>query len=582
MAVSFVRLVINTMPQRFVVIAVVAAACLWLFSAPSASAAADVTQARYMTQSQFLHSLKQVSLTLHVSGYPLNEYLSADQARDMIQNALANRGIVVRPNSPVALEVTLLHQGYKTTDADEPTVRHDYFLRLQFFVRGAVWRNGKVHALPVAPASAWWSGGVIEPNELQRLLLNEETGKRLRQQFAQGIVTSLNTVDASTTVDSTPFPPHSWSDQEKARGNAEFARVMRADTPMDSSLILDLDVEPKLEMTTQFKEPACTSGPTLRELWTREFQQLKWTRQLAQSPLTVEHEFHCRIDKDPGAKPAFHVIHDISLKEANAVFELNGELFRKPATLQSSVVMRLATAEDTGQEWFASLSEEAIAVTFDAFLRYASHERRDLPGAQLSDARRVLGVPIGRLILGEDVRFEQRGWRYVNGAQVPDTLLDKATGAPPLRPKSQRPVAQAPVSTSVADIKRTLGAIKSCQLYTSASKDNPLWSVQSPSFEMDDAGVIASRYVLSTRPGQGYAQGAAIANLSLMAAQIQDRGGCKILSIPCKNGQCVRFEDNANPSLSVFVETTEQAYTILNALKVLAPLYPDGAGELRK
>jgi hypothetical protein len=161
-------------------------------------------------------------------------------------------------------------------------------------------------------------------------------------------------------------------------------------------------------------------------------------------------------------------------------------------------------------------------------------------------------------------------------------LLDRSTGVPPLRPKSQRPVTQVPVSTSVADIKRTVGAIKSCQLYTSASKDNLLWSVQSPAFEMDDSGVITSRYVLSTRPGQPYAQGAALANLSLLAAQVQDRGGCKILSIPCKNGQCVRFEENANPSLSVFVETTEQANTILNALKTLAPLYPDGAGELRK
>jgi hypothetical protein len=30
------------------------------------------------------------------------------------------------------------------------------------------------------------------------------------------------------------------------------------------------------------------------------------------------------------------------------------------------------------------------------------------------------------------------------------------------------------------------------------------------------------------------------------------------------------------------VETTDQANKILNALKALAPLYPDGAGELRK
>ncbi|HSS31095.1 MAG TPA: hypothetical protein VLL06_08765 [Nitrospiraceae bacterium] len=567
---------------RVVVIVVVAAASLWFVEAPSASAAADVTQARYMTPSQFLQSLKQVSLTLHGGSDVLDEYLPVEKAQDMIQNALANRGIVVRPNSPVALEVTLSHERRSTKNLDEPVVRHDYFLTLQFFVRGAVWRNGKFHALPVAPASVWWATYVLEPNELQRLLLNEETGKWLRQQFAQGVVDSLNTIDASSMVDTTPFPPHSWSDREKTQGNADFARVMRTDTPMDSSLILELDVEPKLDLTAEFKESECAGGPTFRELWGHEFRQLKWTRQMAQPPLTVEHEFHCRIQKDPRAVAVFHVIHHISLKEANAVFELNGELFRKPVTLQSSEVMTFVNAQDADEEWFAGLSRRAIFREFDSGLRHGAHERPSLPGAQLSDARRVLGVPTGRMILGEDVRFEHGGWRYANGTQVPDSLLDKATGGPPLRPKSQRPVTQAPVSTYVTDITRTLGAIKSCQLYASASRDNLLWSVLSPALEIDDSGVIVSRYVLSTRSEQGYAQGAAIANLSLIAAQIQDRGGCKILSIPCKNGQCVRFEDNANPSLSVFVETAGQANTILSALKALAPLYPDGAGALRK
>ena len=43
---------------------------------------------------------------------------------------------------------------------------------------------------------------------------------------------------------------------------------------------------------------------------------------MAKSSVTVEHEFQCRIDKDPGATQVFHAIHHISMKEANAVFEL--------------------------------------------------------------------------------------------------------------------------------------------------------------------------------------------------------------------------------------------------------------------
>src|SRR5262249_7819694 len=122
-------------------------ACLTFLSVHSQATAADVTQARYMTSSQFLRSLTHVSLTMHGEGDPLNEYLSADQARDYVMNALANRGIAVRANSPVALEVTLSHDRRSTTGTDEPTVFHDYFLPLQFFVRGAVLRNGKFHVL---------------------------------------------------------------------------------------------------------------------------------------------------------------------------------------------------------------------------------------------------------------------------------------------------------------------------------------------------------------------------------------------------------------------------------------------------
>jgi len=206
---------------------------LTFLPAHSASAVADVTQARYMTPSEVM---KYVSLTMHGEGDSLNEHLSADQAREYILNALANRAIAVRPNSAVALEVTLSHERRSTVNTDEAIVRHDYFLTLQFFVRGAVWRNGNSMCCPWRPQATY----VLEPKELQRLLLNAETGRGFAQQFAQGVVNSLNVIDASTTVDTTPFPLNSWTDKEKVQGHTDFAKAMRADAPMDTSLILDL------------------------------------------------------------------------------------------------------------------------------------------------------------------------------------------------------------------------------------------------------------------------------------------------------------------------------------------------------
>src|SRR5262245_54537785 len=132
------------------------------FVAPlcSSARAADITQARYISQSEFFHSLTQVSLTLHATGDPFNEYLSADKARDMIQNALANRGIAVRPNSQVAMDVELRHEQGTAGE----TVIHDVLMTVNFYVRGMALRNGKFHVLPVSAASAWWTGGVLEPN----------------------------------------------------------------------------------------------------------------------------------------------------------------------------------------------------------------------------------------------------------------------------------------------------------------------------------------------------------------------------------------------------------------------------------
>ena len=63
-----------------------------------------------MTSSQFLRSLNQVSLTIRGTDELMSEYLPAAQAREWVQDELAKSGITVRANSPVALEVRLMHR----------------------------------------------------------------------------------------------------------------------------------------------------------------------------------------------------------------------------------------------------------------------------------------------------------------------------------------------------------------------------------------------------------------------------------------------------------------------------------------
>ncbi len=376
--------------------------------------------------------------------------------------------------------------------------------------------------------------------------------------------------------------------------NTDFARALRADTLMDSKVTEDVDFLPALQLDSEALDPTCPKESVLRDLWNRAFQELRWTRVVPRPTLTVRHHTGCEAIKVAGVDPYLRVVHHIYLTESNVLFEVKGEVFRQNVSIDFDMHLDATDRSDdesANRTWAQKGAYDAIQ---DMTAGYSIPDislkpRPDLPGADPPGAELAAfagdspGMALaGRLILGGDVRSDRGRWRYANGTEVPDTLLDKSSGKPPLRPKTQRPVTQPPVSSAIASIKSTLGAIKSCQLYTSATKENLLWSVLSPAFEMDDADVVVSRYVLSTRPSEGYAQGASIANLALPSAQVQDRGGCRVLSIPCKNGQCVRFEDNANPSLTFFVETAEQANRILSELKVLAPLYPDGAGEVRK
>jgi hypothetical protein len=560
-------------------------ACVAVFTCLSqnAIAAADITQAQSLTPSQFLRSLKQVSLTLRVTDELVRDYLP----REMVQDELAKMGITVRATAPVALEVRLMHRtrdgtqtmtsfvgGLPAGQAVEKFQVHFLLLSMHFHVRGAVLRNDKFHVVPAAAASGWWFNHTVGPTGTQKEL-EASSRPAIRKLVAEGIADVLDDINSDNKVDSTPWPPAAWTEKERVQKNADFDAALRA--PMDSSLVLDLDVQPRLNLTPKNMDSRCVVASDWQGVWAAEFQRLKWTKRQPQPSITIEHRVDCQLEDFGRGGKFFRTVSTVYLNEANVLFELDGKLFRKTAAL---IFSEGFSAFNANEKATVGVSGEVFG-RFTSVLNRGTRDAPKFPGEELAAVvGSARGASIGRLILGGDVRLDQGGWRYANGTQVPDTLMDSVTGGPPLRPKSQRPITQAPVSTHIADIKSVLGAIKACPLYTSDSKENLLWSVMSPAIELDDAGVVTSRYVLSTRPGQGYAQGAAISNLSLTAAQIQDRG-CKVVVIPCKSGRCVRFEENANPSLTFFVETTEQADRVLNALKALAPLYPNGVGELR-
>jgi hypothetical protein len=187
-----------------------------------------------------------------------------------------------------------------------------------------------------------------------------------------------------------------------------------------------------------------------------------------------------------------------------------------------------------------------------------------------------------QLVFGDEIHLAGTRWTYADGTFVRGPLLD-FDGHPPFRAKErQHSIGQAPVSAYIKEIRDVIRGFHACTAYRDVTKRNVLSSVSSVDFSFDDFGVVESRTVESRPPSStiiNVRRGAALANLKLDDAGIEDRG-CVILSIPCKDGVCMRTmmagEDRAYSNIMLFVNTTEQGNGLLKALKALAPFYPDG------
>jgi uncharacterized membrane protein len=189
----------------------------------------------------------------------------------------------------------------------------------------------------------------------------------------------------------------------------------------------------------------------------------------------------------------------------------------------------------------------------------------------------VIGTRTGttaRLIFGDAVQFDGSQWAYANGTALPHNLIDERTGLPPLLPKQQYSPGKEPVAEYSKQIKGVMNSFQQCR------DTGRGINMVSSRFDMDDYGIVSFTSSDSMGPNPSY--GAAIANLDLDDPHINDDDpGCLLVSFDCKNAmQCVRQGSDAMKYLSFWMNTREQANTIIEALKGIAVLYPDGQGEM--
>jgi len=190
---------------------------------PPVVGGASFSQAVYITPRQFLKQLKEVSLT--ISSTPsLARHVSAAEQRDYVTKALASNGIAVRPSAAVSLlasfdelESTFRKSIIYTRGSDtEDFYVHNFFVSLDFFVRAAVVRNGKLHLLEAVPARASYENQFVEDREIRKLLFGDETKTDIKSVVSDLVMSSLKDIASSEAVDSTPWYANAWTNKEKA------------------------------------------------------------------------------------------------------------------------------------------------------------------------------------------------------------------------------------------------------------------------------------------------------------------------------------------------------------------------------
>jgi hypothetical protein len=185
-----------------------------------------------------------------------------------------------------------------------------------------------------------------------------------------------------------------------------------------------------------------------------------------------------------------------------------------------------------------------------------------------------------RLIYGDEVTLYGSQWSYGNGVQLPPELIDSKTGLPPLLPKQQFSTGLAPVAENIRKIKDVLGGFRSCKTGLFGTQ------ITSSTFDMDDYGVVIAAQSTTTVMTDGphvitLVDGAAIANLDLDKPAIVEQGpDCLSVLLACRNGSCVRRGNAANSGWAFYVNDREQVNIVLDALRAIAPYYPDGKGDI--
>jgi hypothetical protein len=303
------------------------------------------SQAPYITESQFMKVVKQVSLTFETDP-SLEKFISSADQRKAIESELGRYGIAPNPNAPIRLVATVAHRGFvltkSSTRAGTDTYPiHDIALTLKFVVKGGVWRNGKFYLMEAAPVSESYRIDVEEKSEFQKQVLGDDNAKTMRGAYYQIVIDALKDLASHTSAEKKPWFINSWTAQQKAAADAEFVKVMSAQSALNKKVLVGFDGMPRLDLQlTTNNDHDRTGGDrcaanraALTELWKKSFQRVGFVEKREESTLELRHVYDCHFTYGLTPTHYFIIFDNILVFDDTAAFELNGRWVHRPAVL---------------------------------------------------------------------------------------------------------------------------------------------------------------------------------------------------------------------------------------------------------
>ena len=346
--------------------------CLVLLGVSPAYAQNRYSQAAEIDDSEFLSSVKEVSLDLH-SDDSLAQYISLAAQRNEIVGALAGYGINVRPTAQVTLAVRVTdhrpvieYRSVKTNAVQETIVVHGIYMSLRFFVKAAALRNGKLRLVWAAPETSFSGRSRAEDNATRKLFFGDPTAQDNQKMFVNVLAdclkalapavppapTSLQGIRAAAARQqgpppvATPWAVNSWTEKAKAAVDAEFVQIMSPATPVDKTTLEGLAGAPEIVLDPHFEHDDCKADAQWRNRWAGVFQRLHWTDPQQPPAISLKHFFSCVYAYGAAAPRYFALSDSILLEEANVVFPLNGKLVRKWVSLVTAHHEQYALEDD--------------------------------------------------------------------------------------------------------------------------------------------------------------------------------------------------------------------------------------------